>query len=93
MNQTVPGADKAHVISMEGRSRAVISGVEDVELFSGEKILALTCQGALTLLGQGMQVESLSLSEGKLIVNGKIDALSYDERAPKAKSALARLFR
>ena len=93
MNQTMPGADKAHFIHINGRSHAEIVGVEDVELFSGEKILAQTTQGAITILGQGMQVENLNITDGKLIVNGKIDGISYDERMPKSKSVFARLLR
>ena len=93
MNQTMPGADKAHFVNIDGRAHAVISGVEDVELFSGEKILAVTNQGAITILGQGMQVENLNISDGKLVVNGRIDGISYDERAPKSKSVFSRLLR
>lgn len=93
MNQTMPGKDQAHCVSIEGRSHAVISGVQDVELFSGEKILVVTNQGAIAISGQGMQMENLSISEGNLIISGKIDGIFYDERAPKAKSVFARLFR
>ena len=93
MNQTMPGAEKAHFVNIENRSHAVISGVQDVELFSGEKILAQTSEGAITLLGEGMQVENLSISDGKLVINGKIDGITYDERAPKSKSVFSRLFR
>lgn len=93
MNQTMPGAEKAHHVNIESRSHAVLSGVQDVELFSGEKILAQTCQGAITILGEGMQVENLNISDGKLVINGKIDGINYDERAPKSKSVFSRLFR
>lgn len=93
MNQSMPAPVKAHSVRIDARSRAVISGVEDVALFSGEKILAVTHQGAISILGEGMQVENLNISDGELVINGKIDAFSYDERAPKEKSALKRLFR
>ncbi len=93
MNQTMPGAEKAHFVNIEGRSHAVVSGVEDVELFSGEKILAQTSKGAITILGEGMQVENLNISDGKLVINGKIDGMTYDERAPKSKSVFSKIFR
>ena len=93
MNQTMPGGEKAHFVNIEGRSHAVISGVQDVELFSGEKILAQTVAGAITILGEGMQVENLNISDGRLVINGKVDTVQYDERAPKSKSVFSRLFR
>ena len=93
MKETMPAQVKAHSVKIDSRSHAVIAGVEDVELFSGEKILALTNQGAITITGEGMQVETLNISDGELVINGKIDAFSYDERAPKGKSVLSRLFR
>ncbi len=93
MKETMPAQVKAHSVRIDSRSHAVISGVEDVELFSGEKILAVTNQGAITISGSGMQVENLNITDGELVINGKIDAFSYDERAPKGKSVLSRLFR
>ncbi len=93
MKETMPTQVKAHSVRIDARAHAVISGVEDVELFSGEKILAVTHQGAITILGSGMQVENLNITDGELVINGKIDAFSYDERAPRGKSVLSRLFR
>ena len=55
MKESMPAQHKAHTVKIDSRSRAVISGVEDVELFSGEKILAVTNQGAISILGEGMQ--------------------------------------
>ena len=93
MKETMPANQKAHFVKIDSRSHAVISGVEDVELFSGEKILAVTSQGSITLTGEGMQVESLNISEGDLVIHGKINGFFYDERAPKAKGVFARLLR
>ena len=93
MKETMPAQVKAHYVKIDSRTHAVISGVEDVELFSGEKILAVTNQGAISISGEGMQVENLNISDGELVIHGKINAFSYDERAPKSKSVLGRLFR
>lgn len=93
MKEIMPGALKAHDVNIENRSRAVITGVEDVELFDEKKISALTSQGAISLVGSGLHVENLCLKDGQLIVNGKIDLIEYDERAPKGKSAFKRIFR
>ena len=93
MKENMPVSDNAHFVKIDARAHAVISGVEDVELFSSGKIFALTNQGAITITGEGMQVETLNISDGQLIINGRIDAVSYDERTPKTKSVLSRLFR
>ena len=93
MKETVSGALKAHSLNIEGRSRAVITGVEDVELFNGEKIAAVTSQGAIMVGGSNLHVENLNLTDGQLVITGKVDRIEYDERAPKAKNVIGRIFR
>lgn len=84
---------RAHALNVEGRARAVITGVTDVGLFNEQMIVAVTSQGRLTLTGQGLHVDSLNLEEGTLIAEGKIDAVSYDDHAPKARGVLGRMFK
>lgn len=93
MKETMPGAAKAHAVTVDKRAQAVVTGVEDVELFSGEKISALTSAGAIIITGSGLKAETLNLDDGRLVLSGKIDAIAYDERAPRAKSVLGRIFR
>lgn len=86
---------RPHSLTLEGRSRLQISGVEDVDSFNEQMILLLTSAGAMTLMGSGLHIANLNLEEGRLLIEGQIDALEYDERARSGKggSLFSRLMR
>ena len=72
-----------HLVTMEDRRGLTVSGVEDVERFDDTNIVLSTTQGMLVVSGEGLHIEKLSLDGGDLKVEGKIDALSYEERAER----------
>lgn len=82
-----------HTLNIEERGHTVVTGVTDVSLFNEQMIVAATSQGRLTLTGQGLHVDSLNLEEGTLIAAGKIDAVSYDDRAARSRGLLGRVLR
>lgn len=84
---------KAHSLSLDGRQRASVTGVEEVDSFNEQMVVLLTTAGTLTLLGRQLHVSHLNLEEGQLLVEGEIAALEYDERKQKGGSLLTRLFR
>lgn len=93
-NKEGGAAPRPHSLTLEERSRAVISGVEAVDSFNEEMIVLLTSAGAMTLIGENLHVSRLNLEEGQLLIEGSVIALEYDERARKARgSALTRLFK
>ena len=64
-------------IQIFGRTRAEISGVDDVVGFSDSNV-TLKCKGAsLSLDGEGLKIESFDSSSGHLSVTGRVDALMY----------------
>ncbi len=71
---------------LESRKRLSVSGVEEVEGFDEGFIRIRTCLGALTVRGQGLRVENLSVESGELSVSGEIAELIYEE--PTARSGL-----
>ena len=73
----------SHHVILEEREQLVISGVEEVESFDENTILLTTAQGGLEIQGEGLHIEKLSLDGGDLKVEGKIDALSYEERTER----------
>ncbi len=93
MNDSAPKTAKAHSLSVDNRERAVMTGVEDVDMFNEQMVVALTSRGSVTVVGQDLHVETLDLSEGRLVITGVVVAVEYDERAPKGKGALKKLFR
>ena len=84
---------RPHGLTLEGRRRAVITGVNELTNFNEQMVVLMTSEGALTLLGEGLHVNRLNLEEGQLSVDGVISAMEYDERARGKGKALSRLFR
>ena len=82
MGYEVAAAARHHV-TMEDRRGLTVSGVEDVERFDDANIVLSTTQGMLVVSGEGLHIEKLSLDGGDLKVEGKIDALSYEERTER----------
>lgn len=81
----------AHALRLTGRERAAIEGVSDVELFNEQLVSLTTAAGTLTIMGNSLHISQLDLENGSLLVEGRIDALEYDDR-PKRRG-LSRLFK
>ena len=81
----------AHRLSLEGRGRLLIEGVEDVSGFDETLVLLTTSQGDLSIRGQQLHIERIDLDAGHLELKGHVQELSYDE--PSQSSSLwSRLF-
>ena len=87
-----PPVERPHTLTIEGRNRAIITGVTDVDNFNDTMIVMNTSAGAMTLVGSALHISKLNLDDGQLLVEGQIDALEYDERA-RGKGGLSRLFK
>lgn len=79
-----------HSISLENRSRLIISGVLDVIGFDDETVLMETELGQLTVKGQNLKVLSFTVEVGTISVEGTVSALVYT--GTTKKGALKRLF-
>ncbi len=84
--------ERPHSLTIDGRNRASITGVTDVDSFNDAMIVLNTSAGAMTLIGSALHISKLNLEDGQLLVEGQIDALEYDERA-RGKGGLSRLFK
>lgn len=82
-----------HSLTLEGRAKAVIRGVQAVDSFNEQMVTLSTSEGTLTLLGDGLHVSHLTLENGELLVEGSIAALEYDTPVRQRGTLLARLFR
>jgi len=69
---------RQHVLTMEGRARARLSGVIAVSCFNEKEIVLETSEGEIALLGEGLHIEQLNLDEGKLDVTGEIAGVEYN---------------
>ena len=77
-----------HTVTVENRRRMVLSGVNDVESFNEAEVAVVTACGRLTVLGQGLHIVKLSLDEGQIVVEGLLEAMEYDDLAPKQRGGL-----
>ena len=69
----------SHQLTLEGRERLTVSGVEDVERFDENMIVMSTSAGTLVISGEGLHIGKLTLDGGELHVDGRVDAMSYEE--------------
>ena len=70
-----------NMISLENRSKLVITGVSDVDSYDDGAIILSTNLGQLTVRGVDLKISKLNTDFGELIVTGTIDGMVYtDER-------------
>lgn len=87
------GMAPPHHVMLEERKKLTVSGVEDVERFDENTIVLSTTQGAMTVTGENLHIEKLSLDGGDLKVEGEIEALVYEEDRSARGGFFARLMR
>ena len=73
---------KPHSVVMEDRKRIAVTGVEDVDSFDEKEVVMQTAGGLLSIKGQGLQIDKLSLDTGEVTVQGTVTELKYEETAP-----------
>ena len=69
----------AHRVTLDGRDRLTVSGVEDVDRFDENEIVMNTSEGTLVVTGENLHIDKLSLDGGELHVDGRVDTLSYED--------------
>ncbi len=81
-----------HRLTMEGREKLTVAGVEDVERFDENCIVMSTCAGTLVVTGDALHIGKLSLDGGELLVDGHIESISYEDEQPVRGGLFSRLF-
>ena len=82
-----------HHLVMENRKKLTLTAVRDVTMFEENRIVLDTQMGELTITGQGLHLNNLSVETGEISVEGRVDSMSYDDDPISKQSLLARLFR
>lgn len=82
----------AHHVIADGRERLSISGVEDVESFDEESVVAITSAGVLVVRGSQLHIDKLSLDTGELDIRGWLDAFEYQEDKTQRQGFFKRMF-
>ena len=71
------GAAREHSLTLTDRKRLSLTGVEDVDCFNEQIVVLRTGLGMLTVSGSGLNLSRLSLEEGRVEMEGEVDALEY----------------
>ena len=74
------------------RDNARKAGVEDVVRFDESCIVTTTSAGTLIITGEELHIGKLSLDGGEMQVDGRIDAVTYEDTEVRQGSFLSRLF-
>ena len=78
MEGNLGAALRPHQLTLEGRTRAKLSGVMAVSCFNEQEIVLETSEGEVALLGNGLHIGQLNLEEGQLDVTGEIAGIEYN---------------
>lgn len=83
--------EQEHKLTLDGRGKLTVSGVEDVESFDEQSVVLATVKGLLIIRGSGLHLQSLSLEGGGVTIDGTVDSLVYEQQR-LAGGLFARLF-
>ncbi|MDR1463779.1 MAG: sporulation protein YabP [Oscillospiraceae bacterium] len=72
-----------HTVMMEDRRLLTVSGVSDVDSFDEHTVTVFTDLGELTVRGDDLHINRLSVEVGELLLEGKIVSLTYQEDTPR----------
>ena len=78
-------------LSLEDRSRLLVTGVSQVLRFEEELVVLETNLGMLHVHGKELKLQDLSLEGSRAAVAGQVSALIFEE--PRERSLLGRLLR
>ena len=83
---------RAHAVALADRKQLSVTGVEDVDCFNEQLVVLRTSQGTRTVAGAGLNISHLSLEEGRVELDGEVDALEYSGGRKKSGGWLRRAF-
>ena len=71
------GNRRQHKMVMINRKSCSLTGVADVIAFDENEVILETDMGMLMLKGQGLHVKRLTLEQGEVELEGKLDSFLY----------------
>lgn len=83
-----------HNLVLEDRRSLTVSGVSDVDSFDEQTVIVFTEMGELTVRGEQLHINKLSVDTGDLSIEGKITSLTYTDDGPRQSGGFfSRVFR
>ncbi len=80
---------------LENRGKLSISGVVDVLSFDDQVVIVQTELGMLTVKGENLRINKLSIDTSEVVVEGEISNLAYSEKEVEKKNGniLGKIFK
>ena len=80
---------------LENREKLSVSGVNDVLSFDDQVVMVDTELGLLTVKGENIHINKLSLDTAEVIIEGEISSLSYRQKSIEKSSGtlLSQIFK
>ncbi len=69
----------SHNLQLDRREKLTMTGVTEVVSFEENAVILRTGLGLLNVHGRELQLKTLSLEGGQVVVEGQISALIYEE--------------
>ena len=94
--QNFQNNEKIQNLILENRKKLSISGVSDVLSFDDQIVILDTNLGLLTVKGENIRINKLSLDTSEVIVDGEISSLTYSQKVPEKNggtSLLSKIFK
>ncbi len=85
-----------HKMIMLNRKNCSLTGIVDVIAFDEKEVILETKMGALLIKGEDLHIKRLTLEQGEVDVEGRIDSYIYSgqkDAAGRNESFFARLFK
>lgn len=80
---------------LENRNKLSVSGVKDVLSFDDQVVIMETELGLLTVKGENLKINKLSIDTSEVVVEGEINSLTYSEqnKMKQEGSLLSKIFK
>ena len=93
--QNFQNNEKIQNLILENRKKLSISGVSDVLSFDDQIVILDTNLGLLTVKGEDIRINKLSIDTSDVIIEGTINSWVYSARKEQkdAKSIMGRIFK
>lgn len=82
------GTSAIQNLILENREKLSISGVLDVLSFDDQIVILETELGMLTIKGEDLRINKLSVDTGDVVIEGNINSVSYSEKEERKSGNL-----
>lgn len=82
-----------HNLTLCGRGRLCVTGVEDVGSFDDDCVTAYTTEGVMTVRGANFKINRLNVEIGELELEGDVDSIEYSDGVRRGGGFFGKIFR